>query len=281
MYQLVLLWLLSCAEGVWTFKLMKGPTCGTEASSNLIHHNPWLTYIEYWRGETRNDIRCAASLIDSRHLLTAAHCIKTPKFTRLVARLGEYDLTSQEDCVNGVCADPIVRLEVEDAIVHPGYDGKNHDLAVLKLAEDAPYTDFIRPVCLPSGDLPSNTVFAATGWGEIPQKGYYSTVKKIIPLPLWTREKCEATYGARKVPINTICAGGEEGIDTCRGDSGGPLVWVKSKAELWGVTSAGNSHCGTKNSPGLYTNVADHLEWVKDVVSGNFEHTPRVDFDVL
>lgn len=59
---------------------------------------------------------------------------------RLVARLGEYDLSSPEDCVAGVCGDSVVRINVDDIVVHPDYDGKDHDIAVLRLAEDAPYT---------------------------------------------------------------------------------------------------------------------------------------------
>uniref|UniRef100_A0A2H1W881 SFRICE_013123 n=1 Tax=Spodoptera frugiperda TaxID=7108 RepID=A0A2H1W881_SPOFR len=263
-----LLLLLTCAVGVWTFKLESVPSCGLEASSNLVHHNPWLVYIEYWRGDHRTFVRCAATLVDSRHIITAAHCIRTPKFTRLVARLGEYDLSKVEDCVDGVCADKIVRIDVEKIIVHPGYDGKSHDIAVLKLAEDAPYTDFIRPICLPAGELQPDTMFAATGWGEIPIQGYYSTTKKIIPLPLWGRAECKAAYSNLVVPENTICAGGEEGIDTCRGDSGGPLVRYGGRAELWGVTSTGNSHCGTKGFPGIYTDVAVYLQWVKDALVG-------------
>lgn len=68
------------------------------------------------------------------------------------------------------------------------------------------------------------------------------------------------------MPQKYICAGGEEGIDTCRGDSGGPLTWIKNKIELWGVTSAGNNHCGKKGSPGLYTKVIDYLDWIHSVV---------------
>lgn len=143
------------------------------------------------------------------------------------------------------------------------------------------FTDFIRPICLPSGELLRDTVFAAAGWGEIPLKGYFSSTKKIIPLPLWGRAECEAVYKHFKVPHNAICAGGEEGIDTCRGDSGGPLVWLKSRAELWGVTSAGNTRCGTKNYPGIYTNVADHLPWVEDVLSGIYEKSEHDEFDVI
>ncbi|XP_026735888.1 CLIP domain-containing serine protease B15-like [Trichoplusia ni] len=275
------------------FSLFPGFKCGVEASTNLIHHNPWLVYLEYWRGENRIDLRCAATLIDSRHVITAAHCIRTPKFSRLVARLGEYDLSSPEDCVADVCDDPVVRIDVDDIVVHPDYDGKDHDIAVLRLAEDAPYTgkgslismkvqsrkgfdfnfflpDFIRPVCLPYGKLQPDSIFEASGWGEIPAKGYYSSTKKVIILPYWEKSACQAAYKNLKVPDHAICAGGVEGVDTCRGDSGGPLVLVRDRIELWGVTSAGNSHCGTKGSPGIYTNVVDHVEWVDLVLSRDF-----------
>ncbi|CAH0598200.1 unnamed protein product [Chrysodeixis includens] len=249
--------------GLWK----NGHECGVEASTNLVHHNPWLVYLEYWRGDSRSEIRCAATLIDSRHIITAAHCIKKPRFSRLVARLGEYDINSKVDCVRGVCADPVVRIDIEDITVHPGYDGKEHDIAILRLKEEAPYTDFIRPVCLPSGDLAKNTQFFAAGWGEIPNKGYYSHVKKIIPLPYWTREECQATYKYNVIPEHVICAGGQEGIDTCRGDSGGPLTNVKDTIELVGVTSGGNVHCGTKDSPGIYTSVAAYMDWIKSTTA--------------
>ncbi|XP_075985841.1 uncharacterized protein LOC142982971 [Anticarsia gemmatalis] len=246
---------------------------GVEASTNLVHHNPWLVYIEYYRGEHLIDVRCAGSLIDERHIITAAHCIKHPRFNRLVARLGEYDLYSKVDCVQGVCADPVVKIEVEEIIVHPEYDGKEHDIAILRLAKDAPYTDFIRPISLPSGVLESHTTFFASGWGEIPQKGVYSHVKKIVPLPLWTRKDCQASYKHITLPESVICAGGEEGIDTCRGDSGGPLTRVQDTVELWGVTSGGNSRCGTKNSPGVYTKVIDYLDWIQSVIDSDRRKT--------
>lgn len=128
------------------------------------------------------------------------------------------------------------------------------------------FLDFIRPICLPTGDLKQDTEFYAAGWGEIPKKGYYAHVKKIIRLPYWSREECQAAYKYNVIPEHVICAGGEYGIDTCRGDSGGPLTLVKDTIELWGVTSHGNVNCGTKDSPGIYTNVADHMDWIQSVL---------------
>ncbi|KAM3956374.1 CLIP domain-containing serine protease B10 [Aphomia sociella] len=239
--------------------------CGVEASSSLIHHNPWLVYLEYYRKDQLADIRCAATLIDRRHLVTAAHCVKKIKFQRLVARLGEYDVSSDKDCLQGICSKTVL-IEVSDVIVHPGYDMSEHDIAVLRLAQDAPYTDFIRPICLPTGTIKDDVTFTAAGWGVIPSTHIYSNVKKIIPLPYYPRDQCQKTYSDLILPRNIICAGGEEGLDTCKGDSGGPLMWIKDRTELWGVTSSGNVICGTKGSPGIYTSVSMHLEWIKTVI---------------
>lgn len=55
---------------------------------------------------------------------------------------------SDKDCVQGVCADPLVKIDVEEIFVHPQYDGKEHDIAILRLAEDAPYTGWYFYLCL-------------------------------------------------------------------------------------------------------------------------------------
>lgn len=126
-------------------------------------------------------------------------------------------------------------------------------------------TEFIRPVCLPTGKLQDGVTFSAAGWGQLTNNYIFSNVKKILPLPFWTDEKCRNAYKESDLPHKMICAGGEEGVDTCRGDSGGPLTWTKDRIELWGVTSSGNVRCGTKGTPGIYTSVLDHLDWIKSV----------------
>lgn len=209
-------------------------------------------------------------MIDKRHVITAAHCLKV-KFNRLVARLGEYDLTTDIDCSDGVCTDPLVRIQVAKTIPHPNYDGLSNDIAVLRLGEEAPYTNFIRPICLPSGFTPEGTLFSASGWGEMPFTKRYSNIKKTIPLPNWSIEKCKTHFKEMKMPENIICAGGEYGIDTCKGDSGGPLTLIKERTELWGITSEGMLECGKQGYPAFYTNVSHYMSWIKSVVNINEE----------
>ncbi|KAI5632270.1 trypsin domain-containing protein [Phthorimaea operculella] len=240
--------------------------CGVEASPSPLHRNPWLIHLEYYRDGYLN-VRCAATLIGTRHAVTAAHCVRKGLYDRLVARLGEYDLQTEVDSMDGISADPVVRIEVVDVIIHEEYDGMlDHDIAVLVLEEEAPYTDFIRPICLPTGTIPPHTMFSASGWGEFPTSHIYSHVKKIIPLPHWTNDACKQAYKHLYLPEGVVCAGGEEGADTCRGDSGGPLLLHAHRVEIWGVTSSGNVHCGTRGSPGIYTSVQHHLEWIHQII---------------
>lgn len=241
--------------------------CGVVASPNPLHQHPWLVHLEYYRRGVKYEKRCGGTLIDNRHVVTAAHCVRNAKTknARLFVRLGEYDLSKEVDCVEGVCAHLPVKIEVSAVYQHPGYSGKEHDIAVLTLAYKAPYTDTIRPACLPTGKIADDVTFLSSGFGENTTRGVYVDIKKDLKLSYWSTSRCQAAFSNLVLPSHVICAGGEKGVDTCRGDSGGPLVWGKSNFELWGVTSTGNVVCGTKGSPGIYTSVPDHMEWIERV----------------
>ena len=60
---------------------------------------------------------------------------------------------------------------------HPNYDPytTNNDVALLRLPKPINYTDYIRPICLPSSDvdLRSFSVCVATGFGYLQYQGWY------------------------------------------------------------------------------------------------------------
>lgn len=66
--------------------------------------------------------------------------------------------------------------DYERIIVHEGYDSnskfKYHDIALVRLALDVTFTQFIKPICLPrksydlSTGLVPNYKLTVAGWGE-------------------------------------------------------------------------------------------------------------------
>lgn len=92
---------------------------------------------------------------------------------RSSVRLGEWDIDSEHDCVfreEGYeeCSDAPLDFEPEEIIPHPGFsvDHLQNDIALIRLKTAAPWTDTIRPVCLPTTHMDiSGENFTVAGWG--------------------------------------------------------------------------------------------------------------------
>lgn len=66
--------------------LPEPPTCGGEFIDNRIYGGrntewyefPWMAFLEYTKADPTREAICAGSLINSRYILTAAHCVEGP-----------------------------------------------------------------------------------------------------------------------------------------------------------------------------------------------------------
>lgn len=103
--------------------------------------------------------------------------------------------------------------------------------------------------------------------------GGVSRILQKLPLPIVSRDSCGRKYNPLGFLIKEKqeCAGGERGMDSCAGDSGGPLVKAYSlggpgRFFLTGVVSFGLRECATSVTPGVYTKVAEYLDWILDTV---------------
>uniref|UniRef100_A0A3Q2G3F2 Transmembrane serine protease 5 n=1 Tax=Cyprinodon variegatus TaxID=28743 RepID=A0A3Q2G3F2_CYPVA len=160
---------------------------------------------------------------------------------------------------------------VEKIIYNKNYNHRSHDsdIALIKLRRPLNFSDTIRPICLPpyDYDLPGGTQCWISGWGYTQPDVHSPATLKEAPVPIITTKRCNSScmYNGEITP-RMLCAGYTEGkVDACQGDSGGPLVCPDEN--LWrlaGVVSWGTG-CAEPNYPGVYTKVAEFLDWIYDM----------------
>ncbi|CAG0878656.1 unnamed protein product [Darwinula stevensoni] len=108
--------------------------------------------------------------------------------------------------------------------------------------------------------------------GKCEKKSQGSEVLLQADVPIVDDATCAEKYKARGIVFDgkmQLCAGGQQGTDTCSGDSGGAAMFLLSgvpapaipKFVLGGVTSFGSVKCGT-GLPAVYTRVQHFLPWI-------------------
>ncbi|XP_063788595.1 prostasin-like [Pseudophryne corroboree] len=221
-------------------------------------------------------------MVDSQWIVSAAHCFVQPISTSdFLVNLGAYQLSVPTGILSTVSA-----IYIHPIYTHPGSSG---DIALVKLSQPVPYTDYVMPICVPTQDLqfPAGLSCYVTGWGSI-QEGVSlpsPQTLQMVQLPIIDRAACDALYHTNNptLGVNTtviqwdmICAGYPNGRqDACQGDSGGPLAcqwdgsWLLAGVVSWGFG------CAIPNRPGVYTRVTAYSDWIQQYIP-QFQQTPAI-----
>lgn len=201
---------------------------------------------------------CGSSLINSRWVLTAAHCTSGRTAESISVELGIHDQYEPESWV--------LSRSIERIIEHPSYApiSKRNDVALMKMSSGVEYNIVVGPVCLISNqdDGYVGEMATATGWGTLYSGGPVSKYLREVDLEVRSDADCVSQVASIFVhPETMICAGTKgDNEDTCQGDSGGPLVVLQPNgryAQL-GVTSWGLG-CG---DVGVYARLHVYVSWI-------------------
>ncbi|KAF4465910.1 trypsin-related protease [Fusarium albosuccineum] len=201
---------------------------------------------------------CGGSLLDSRTVLTAAHCVAGRNASDFQVRAGSLNWDAGGQKVN-----------VSFFNVHPSYNSSNadNDIAIVRLASPIEDTAVIGYATLPkhcSDPVPNSTATTA-GWGDLEFGGPATRELKKVSVSVVSRQRCQKQYLKNNPPLfvtdNMVCAGSDKGgKDACNGDSGGPIIDVETGV-LIGIASWG-IECALADFPGVYTRVGNYLPYI-------------------
>ncbi|NXK21865.1 FAXD protein, partial [Arenaria interpres] len=222
-------------------------------------HCPWQVLIRNSKGIGF----CGGSLISSRWVVTAAHCLDLIRPHHVT--VGDFDKYQRELKEQ--------KIGVERSWTHPHYDSNdyNGDIALLYLSSDVVFNEYVLPICLPSPNLATllsqeGRVGMVSGWGATHERGSTLRFLMKVRLPIVNMETCQHSMD-RLVTDNMFCAGySSQATDACKGDSGGPFaVSYHNTWFLLGVVSWGEG-CAQEGKYGVYTRVSNYIPWIKETV---------------
>ncbi|XP_068990489.1 transmembrane protease serine 9 [Neodiprion pinetum] len=216
---------------------------------------PWIARLSYL-----SKFYCGGTLVNDRYVLTAAHCVKGFMWFMIKVTFGEHDRCDEGN-------KPETKFVIRALSGEFSFLNFDNDVALLRLNERVPFSNTVRPICMPTvkDNQYVGTKAIAAGWGTLQEDGKPSCLLQEVEVPVMSLADCRnMSYNPRMISDNMLCAGYREGLkDSCQGDSGGPLVAEREdkKYELIGVVSWGNG-CARPGYPGVYTRVTRYLDWI-------------------
>ncbi|CAH2090044.1 unnamed protein product [Euphydryas editha] len=221
-----------------------------------------LTY-----GANMRNLLCGASLVTTRYVLTAAHCVE------LAVNQGMILSTLRGYVGTNRYASGGTSYSFSENIIHPNYTRRiiKNDIGFFVTSSDVELTDTVSLVSLTYRFIDAGVRTKVTGWGAT-ARGTLSDVLLQLNGVVVDGKECVALLARRiGIPVNPeleICSYSSDRSGTCNGDSGGPLMDAETNEQIgtvsWGIP------CG-RNAPNMFARVSAYRDWIEKTIQNRTE----------
>ncbi|XP_018319741.1 chymotrypsin-1-like [Agrilus planipennis] len=217
---------------------------------------PFMVSVKY-----RGSHNCGGTIISSKWILTAAHCILVNYVSLMTILYGTIHLQNGRNPVNNTA-------KVARAIVHENYQdygGYENDIGVIELEDEIEINGLANPILLNTRErtFALGTRGILVGWGYNKTNGTVPDTLQYTAIEVFDSSYCINSYNSSVLnPAVHICAGlVHGGKGQCSGDSGGPLV---VNGHQVGIVSWSDKPCASPGKPGVFTRVSTYIDWIYD-----------------
>lgn len=139
------------------------------------------------------------------------------------------------------------------------------------MAESVAFSNYIRPVCLPTQETSEIVNGVVSGWGVFDDSNIPSNLPRKVELPIVSNLECFKKDEAlvRIIWEEAFCAG-REGSGVCKGDSGSGLyVEIFGRFYLRGIVSSSVARPCTQTNYAIYSDIYKYLNFLSKVNTYN------------